>query len=80
MSGLHVVFGASGGIGNAVVRELARDGQPVRGVNRSGTAIVPAGVEIVAGDAANIDDVRRVMQGATVVYQCLFPPVEVAIM
>jgi nucleoside-diphosphate-sugar epimerase len=79
MSGLHVVFGASGGIGNAVVRELAQRGEPVRGVNRSGTAIVPPGVEIVAGDAANVDDVRRVMQGATVVYQCLFPAVQDAI-
>lgn len=79
MSDVHVVFGASGGIGNAVVRELARNGESVRGVNRSGTAIVPAGVEMAAADASNIDDVRRVMQDATVVYQCLFPAVQDAI-
>ena len=75
----HVVFGASGGIGNAVIRELARQGKPVRGVNRSGTAIVPPGVEVVAGDAAKIDDVRSALDGAAVVYQCLFPAVQDAI-
>ncbi len=76
---LHVVFGASGGIGNAVIRELARRDDHVRGVNRGGKALVPVGVEMAAGDASNIDDVRRVMQGADVVYQCLFPVVQDAI-
>ncbi len=74
-----VVFGASGGIGNAVIRELARRGEAVRGVNRSGSAIVPEGVEVVAADAARLDDVRRVMDEADVVYQCLFPAVQDAI-
>ncbi|MFW2384065.1 MAG: NAD-dependent epimerase/dehydratase family protein [Acidimicrobiales bacterium] len=73
MSELHVVFGASGGIGNAVIRELAGQGLEVRGVNRSGRALVPSGVDLVAADAARADDVRRVMEGAAVVYQCLFP-------
>ena len=75
----HVVFGASGGIGNAVVRELAHQGQEVRGVNTSGKAITPPGVEVVAADAARLDDVRRVVDGAEVVYQCLFPAVQDAI-
>ena len=75
----HVVFGASGGIGNAVVRELARQGEQVKGVNRSGNALVPAGVEMVAADASKLDDVRRVMQGADVAYQCLFPAEQDAI-
>ena len=79
MSVGHVVFGASGGIGNAVIRELDRRGESVRGVNRSGEAIVPEGVEVVGADAANVDDVRRVMGGAAVVYQCLFPAVQDAI-
>lgn len=79
MAPLHVVFGASGGIGNAVIRELARRGIPVRGINTSGKAIVPSGVEVVAGDATNIEDVRRALHGATVVYQCLFPAVQDAI-
>jgi len=76
VSQVQVVFGASGGIGNAVVRELARQAKTVRGVNRSGNAMVPSGVEMAAGDASSIDDVRRVMQGAEVVFQCLFPAVQ----
>ncbi len=75
----HVVFGASGGIGNAVVRELARQGHPTRGVNTTGKAVVPDGVEMMAGDAAQLDDVRRAVEGADVVYQCLFPAVQDAI-
>lgn len=79
MSELHVVFGSSGGIGNAVIRELSRQGRPVRGVNRSGMAIVPENVELVAGDAENLEDVRRVTKGASVIYNCLFPTVQDAI-
>ena len=79
MSEVHVVFGASGGIGNAVVRELVRQGQTVRGATRSGEALVPSGVEMNAADASDLDDVRRVMKGADVVYQCLFPAVQDAI-
>ena len=79
MNGRHVVFGASGGIGNAVTRELARQGREVVGVNRSGEAIVPEGVRVEKADATSVDDVRRVTRDATVVYQCLFPAVQDAI-
>ncbi len=79
MSDVHVVFGASGGIGNAVVRHLARQGAVVRGANRSGSALVPDGVEMVAADATSTDDVRAAMRDAGVVYQCLFPAVQDAI-
>lgn len=79
MSARHVVFGASGGIGNAVIRELDRRGETILAVNRSGRAIVPPDVEVVAADASSLDDVRRVMAGAEVVYQCLFPAVQDAI-
>lgn len=44
---LHVVIVASGGVGNVVVRELADRGRSVRGVNCSGKADVPEGVEVV---------------------------------
>ncbi|MDJ0923339.1 MAG: NAD-dependent epimerase/dehydratase family protein [Acidimicrobiia bacterium] len=76
MNRRHVVFGASGGIGSAVIRELARQGREVVGVNRSGNAILPEGIRVEVADAARLDDVRRVMEGATVVYQCLFPAVQ----
>src|SRR6266508_476710 len=51
-SELHVVLGASGGTGGAVVRELARRGHRVRAVSRRGNADAPAGVERLAADVA----------------------------
>jgi len=75
MTDMHVVFG----VGNAVVRELVRQGKRVRGMSRSGQAIVPSGVEMIAGDTKQIEDVRRAMEGAAVAYQCLFPAVQDAI-
>src|SRR4029453_7348238 len=47
---LHVVVGASGATGGALVRELARRGRRVRAVNRGGDAAVPEGVERLAAD------------------------------
>jgi len=71
---IHVVFGASGPLGGAVVRELAAQGKRVRAVNRSGNATVPEGVEVVSGDATNPESTRRVCQGAAVVYHCMGAP------
>jgi nucleoside-diphosphate-sugar epimerase len=82
---LHIVIGASGGIGNAIIRELAALGKQVRGVNRSGKADVPEGVEVVKGDVVDHASARRVCKGAAVIYHCvnapyddwprLFPPI-----
>jgi len=71
---LHVVFGASGGAGNAVVRELAAQGKRVRAVNRSGRVDVPAGIESVKGDALDPASVRTACAGASVVYHCVNVP------
>ncbi len=73
-NGLHVVLGASGGTGGAVVRELVSHGRRVRAVNRSGRAVVPAGVEVLKADAADPERMRQVCRGATVVYNCVNPP------
>jgi nucleoside-diphosphate-sugar epimerase len=70
---LHVVFG-TGPVGLAVMRELHGKGKRVRGVNRSGNAGVPEGVEVVAGDASDRPFAREVAAGAAVVYDCLNPP------
>src|SRR6187397_718830 len=51
----HVVLGAAGGTGSAVVRELVTRGIRVRAVTRSGPADVPEGVEQVAADIATPD-------------------------
>ena len=70
---VHVVLGASGGVGGAVVRTLVARGTRVRAVNRGGKLDAPAGVEIVAGDARDLDSARQVCQGAAVVYLCANP-------
>src|SRR6266568_793399 len=85
---LHVVFG-TGSVGLAVMRELLVQGKRVRLANRSGTAAVPQGVEVVQANAADPISTRQVCQGATVVYNCvnapytnwpgLFPPLQAAI-
>lgn len=70
----HVVIGASGGTGRALVRELRERGRRVRAVNRSGRADVPPGVEVVAADARDADRMREVCRGAVVVYNAVNPP------
>ena len=70
---LHVIFG-TGPLGQSVMRELRKRGKQVRMINRSGTATVPADVEVIASDAYSIDNTREVCKGAAVVYQCAQPP------
>jgi nucleoside-diphosphate-sugar epimerase len=72
--GLHVVVGASGGTGSAIVRELHATGHRVRAINRSGRMIAPPGVEVVAADATDAGQMRRACAGAAVVYNCVNPP------
>jgi nucleoside-diphosphate-sugar epimerase len=70
---LHVIFG-TGPVGLAVMDELLTRGKPVRLVNRSGRAAVPAGIEVAAGDATDPIFTRQVCAGAAAVYQCSNPP------
>jgi uncharacterized protein YbjT (DUF2867 family) len=69
---LHVVFGATGAIGGAVVGELLRKGRSVRAVSRGGRA--PAGAQGVAADAADASQAAAAAEGAAVVYHCASPP------
>lgn len=70
----HVIYGA-GPVGTAVARILLTRGKPVRVVTRSGARRhLPAGVEVVAGDATDPADARRVCEGATHVYNCTNAP------
>jgi nucleoside-diphosphate-sugar epimerase len=70
---IHVVLGASGGTGGAIVRALADQGVRVRAVNRAGDAAVVAGVEPLAADVATPEGARRAVEGATVVYHAAQP-------
>lgn len=73
MSDTHVVFG-TGAIGLALVDQLVGMGLSVRAVNRSGSADVPAGLEVVAVDASDPELAARAAVGAACIYQCLNPP------
>lgn len=68
---LHVVFGASGGIGNAVIKILVEQGKTVRGINRSGRAKVPKSVEMMAGDLRVLEEAVSASEGATHIYNCV---------
>jgi len=72
-SELHVVLGASGGTGSAVVRALVEAGQRVVAVNRGGDAPVPDGVARLAAELATADGARAAVAGASVVYHCAQP-------
>jgi nucleoside-diphosphate-sugar epimerase len=69
----HVIFG-TGAIGLATLDALRRRGETARMVNRSGSAPVPEGVEVIGGDARDSRFTTAVAQGARVVYQTLNPP------
>ena len=69
----HIVFG-TGAIGLATLEALRRRGESVRMVNRSGSARVPEGIEVVGGDAGDPEFTVDVSRGAQVIYQTLNPP------
>ena len=74
MSELQVVLGGSGGIGGAVVSELAARGHEVRAVSRHPVPTVPDGVRQHRADVATREGVATACEGADVVYHCLQPP------
>ncbi|MBZ0301919.1 MAG: NAD-dependent epimerase/dehydratase family protein [Anaerolineae bacterium] len=53
--------------------ELVARHKRVRMINRSGRANLPAGVELMAGDAADLAFARKAAEGASVVYNALNP-------
>ena len=68
---MNLVTGATGHIGNVLVRELLANGQRVRALVRPGTAplaLAGLNVEIVPGDILDLDSLERAMQGVDVVY------------
>jgi nucleoside-diphosphate-sugar epimerase len=70
---LHVIFG-TGSLGKSTALELHALGHRVRMVNRSGqTSDLPKAIEILKGDANDFEFTRRVIQGASSVYQCAQP-------
>lgn len=70
---LHVIFG-TGPVGTTLADELLVRGKQVRLINRSGQGQVPAGTELVAGDASKLEQVQALGQGASVIYNCTHAP------
>ena len=73
-SQLNVVLGATGGVGQAIVRLLTRQGARVRAVNRSGRAEGSDAVEVVAADLTNRESTLAACQGAATIYHCAGAP------
>ena len=71
---LHTVLGSTGGVGNALVRELVQRGYRVRAVSRSGVSNnVSAPVETIAADLTTPTAVRAATTGSAVVYYAVQP-------
>ena len=73
-SDLHVVLGASGGAGGAVVRALSSGGKRVRAFWRSGRVENVNGIEIARGDALERDALVAACRGASVIHHCVNLP------
>jgi nucleoside-diphosphate-sugar epimerase len=72
---LHVVLGASGGLGSAVVWQLVRQGKRIRAVSRSADRFdLGHRVEVVRGDITDSTQMRTICQGASVIYHCANAP------
>jgi nucleoside-diphosphate-sugar epimerase len=69
---LHVLFGG-GQIGQPLARILLARGKRVRTVKRSGGGL-PEGVELVRGDATDLNFCVEASRGASIVYHCMNPP------
>jgi nucleoside-diphosphate-sugar epimerase len=67
-SALNVIFGGRGGSGEALALELLKQGKAVRVVNRSGTANLPAGIEVVRGNLLEPQSLQEAVCGASALY------------
>ena len=72
MNNQHLIFG-TGPLGRSTARTLLEHGQHVRMVNRSGKAEGLPGIEIIKGDANDLEFTRNITQGIGTVYQCAQP-------
>lgn len=68
---LHVVLGASGAIGNAVVSELMLRNLSIKAVERSKEV---KDVETIKADLIDLDQAKRAIAGASYVYLCVGIP------
>ena len=69
----HVVLGASGGVGSALVRLLAEKRKIITAVNRSGNLEVPDDVQLIAANALDAENIKSACAGADILYHCVHP-------
>lgn len=69
----HVIFG-TGPAGSTLAAVLQAEGKRVRCINRSGRADGTPGVEVVAGNVLDVEQVRALCADAAVVYHCANVP------
>lgn len=69
-SQLHVVLGATGGVGQSIVQQLAAQGIAARAVNRSGRPVEGVAAEVMAADLMSRESALAACQGAGVIYHC----------
>ncbi len=69
-----LVTGATGKIGNAVAKRLADRGDEVVALVRNvakARELLPAGIELAQGDVTDPDSLRRAVDGAEGVFNCM---------
>lgn len=73
---LHVLFGA-GQVGQTLAQLLLKSGKRVR-IARGSAQGIPAGAEVMSGDAADPAFCVLAAEGAQAVYHCMNPPYDAA--
>ena len=74
---MHVVFGAAGALGAAIVQNLAQQNKAVRAVVRDvGRAckVLPSSAESVVADASKPDSIKPAFHNVSVIYHCVNVP------
>ncbi len=70
---MHVIVGA-GAVGSSTATQLAKAGEQVRLVTRSGSGPVHPNIERVAADAGDAAALTRLSKDAVAIYNCANPP------
>ena len=70
---MHVIM-EPGPVGSATALRLARQGERVRVITRSGTGPAAGGIETIAADATDTERLADLAKGAAVLYNCASPP------
>lgn len=73
----HVVFGAGGALGSAIVRRLAADGKNVRAVVHSSDlahGVLPESAQIEVAEGTDAKSVHKASRDAGIIYHCINVP------